>query len=229
MMRTSSTAPDLNELRKTTGYTKDALANPLLTITNFNLFECCPVDPSHTIWFGLIINILQLFRNRVFDTETRKAFDTRLLHYPWPRGVPKITFNIGQPKLKRWSMSIYRQIALVLPALFWKLVNESDFDLILDVMEIVEFFASPTYNLRSSLLVGQNALKTAEKLVLRFPYDSDFSANIKIPTLQMVLEYLVHDVPIFGHRPSECLSEEHKHQAVSIRTDNEQCTEPFTD
>ena len=98
-----------------------------MSIENFNVFECCPVDPSHTIWYGLIINILELFRNRVFDPQTRTLFDKRLLFYQWPRGVPRLTFNIGSAKLKRWSMSIYKQIALVLPALFSNLLDDEDF------------------------------------------------------------------------------------------------------
>jgi hypothetical protein len=160
------------------------------------------------------MNILQLFRNRVFDTDTRLAFDRRLFHYPWPRGISRISFNIGSAQLKRWSMSIYRQIALILPPLFWKLVDDDDFELVLDVMDIVQFYAAPFYTLANAHTVAKKAFKTVAKIFARFPRDERASINVKIPTMHMVLEYLSHDVPIFGHRMSECLTEEHKHQTV---------------
>ena len=174
------------------------------------------MDPSHTIWYGLIINIIELFRNRVFSPSFRKDFDQRLLHYEWPRGVPRLSFNIGHSKLKRWSMSIYKQIALILPALFWKLIDDMDFELILDIMQIVEFYAAPTYSLKRAKEVSDHAFVTVQNIVKRFPFDESSTANVKIPTMHMVLEYLAHDVPNFGHRASDCLTEEHKHQTVRV-------------
>ena len=126
------------------------------------MFECCPVDPSHTIWYGLIINVLQLFRNRVFDPATRVIFDQRLLYYHWPTGTTRITFNIGSAKLKRWSFSIYKQIALILPALFWNLIDGGDFHLILDITEVVEFYATPSYSLAKTRDVATKAFNTMQ-------------------------------------------------------------------
>jgi hypothetical protein len=187
-----------------------------MEIPQFSIFDCCPVDPSHTIWYGLIINILQLFRNRVFDTTTRIVFDQRLLLYPWPRGMSRITFNIGSSKLKRWSMSIYKQIALILPALFWNLVDDDDFETILDIMDIVQFYAASLYSINNARAVATKALATVGKIAMRFPQDPLATINVKKPTMHMVLEYLFHDVPLWGHRASDCLSEEHKHQTVSF-------------
>ena len=98
-------------------------------------------------------------------------------------------------------MSVYKQIALALPALFWKLVDDDDHNLILDVMDIIEFYASSEYTLKSAQTVAQTAFKTIRKVVARFPMDSTAQINVKVPTMHMVLEYLCHDVPIFGHQP----------------------------
>jgi hypothetical protein len=117
-------------------------------------------------------------------------------------------------------MSIYKQVGLILPALFWNLVDADDFDLILDIMEIIEFYASSSYTLEKAQIVATNAVNTVQKLDRRFPLDNSASINLKIPTMHMVLEYLIHDVPLFGHRTSECLAEEHKHQFVSYILDD---------
>jgi hypothetical protein len=226
------TSRQVNNIRMRFGYTRAGLSvsqktikpkeltlqqNCLMEIPQFNLYDCCPVDPSHTIWYGLIMYTLQLFRNRVFDTATRIIFDQRLLLYPWPRGMPRVTFNVGSPKLKRWSMSIYKQIALILPALFWKLIDDDDFDTILDIMDIVQFYAASSYTISNAREVAIKAVATFGKIVRRFPHDGTASINVKKPTMHMVLEYLFHDVLLFGHRASDCLSEEHKHQTVSSK------------
>jgi hypothetical protein len=123
--------------------------NPLQRIHNFNLFESCPVDPSHTIWYGLVINVLELFRNRVLTPDQRLVVDRRLLYYPWPSGCQRITFNIGSSRYKRWSMAQYKNIALVMPPLFWRVLDSDHFDLLLDVMEIIQFFAATSYTLKA--------------------------------------------------------------------------------
>ena len=45
-------------------------------------------------------------------------------------------------------MSVYKQLALVLPAaLFWRMVDDDDFELILYIMDIVQFYSSSVYTL----------------------------------------------------------------------------------
>ena len=136
---------------------------------DFNVFACGPVDPSHTIWYGLIINIRQLFRTRVFNPDTRLRFDRRLLLYPWPRGTSHITFNLGSANLKRWSVEIYKHIALILLALLWKRVDHDDFELILDGMELVHFYTSPAITLQPARH-AQQASHIIKRIIVVFRF-----------------------------------------------------------
>ena len=66
-------------------------------------------------------------------------------------------------------MSIYKQIgvALILPALLWKLIDDDDFYLILDIMEVIEFYASPSYTLANR---WRRTLYHDAKLMIAFSF-----------------------------------------------------------
>lgn len=179
-----------------------------------NLFESCLVDPAHSILYGLVINVLNLFRNRVLTTEQRVQLDQRCLSYEWPRGCPRVTFNIGSSTYKRWTMTTYKLIGLILPVLFFNMIETSDFFIIIGVYNIVRFYSASTYTSAGLEDAQANARKTLLALLKRFPKDGSSTFNVKLPTLHSVMEYFEHDVPIFGHRAGDCLTEEHKHQTL---------------
>ena len=45
-------------------------------------------------------------------------------------------------------MAQYKVIGLVMPSLFWRILDEDMFELLLDVMEIIDVFAAPSYSLQ---------------------------------------------------------------------------------
>ena len=65
-------------------------------------------------------------------------------------------------------MSIYKQIALILPAVFWRLIDENDFELILDMMDIVQFYNASSYSLNDARDVAMKTLAIIGKLTRRF-------------------------------------------------------------
>ena len=146
--------------------------------------------------------------------STRDEWDKRLLYFDWPRGCPRITFNIGSKKLKRWSMTQYKLIALVAPSLFNNLISSTDMEIFLDMVQIVEFYTSPSLSEQHIQDMKSSISGFFSKIINRFPTEHGTTSTYKIANLHYITEYIVRDVEIFGHRLGECLTEEHAHQKV---------------
>jgi hypothetical protein len=169
--------------------------------------------------------ILDIFRNRVLSPQQRDQWDLRLMYFDWPTGCQRITFNLGSRKLKRWSMSQFKIIALICPSLFINMLCDEDAEHVANMVEIVDFYTG--YDVSSARIQDLKARigKMFESLISRFPSE-DINTTLstyKLPNLHYIMEYIVRDVGVFGHRFGECLSEEHSHQKVDTNIVSNDC------
>ena len=97
-------------------------------------------------------------------------------------------------------MTQYKLIALVAPSLFNNLISSTDMEIILDMVQIVEFYTSPSLSEQHIQDMKSSISGFFSKIINRFPTEHGTTSTYKIANLHYITEYIVRDVEIFGHR-----------------------------
>lgn len=135
-------------------------------------FECisfdphigCFRDPDHLFDMGLTRDLLQ----RVVDTMNsaqKQELSIQLMHFNWPRGYGRITFDLSKSIGSRYSMHFIRKMLLVAICVFRGLCPDSHYDVLSRLFVLRNSLYSTHCHTPASLVVCERQVTELIKAV----------------------------------------------------------------